>query len=795
MRTVRALPALFATVALLVSGVIAVPAAAAVPPGPAAAAAPPPLGTAVAWGLGGSGQIGDGGLVTRAAPVPVAGVPGGTPVSAVSAGGSHTCAVSGGAAYCWGDNTYGQVGDGTTTRRTAPVRVGGPLIGRQVTAIAAGGYHTCAVASGGVYCWGYNFYGELGNGLSGSGSATSLVPVSTGITSGATAVDAGKYRSCAIVGGGALCWGSNSGGQTGRPSNIAVSATPVSVAGFPGAVTLIGGGDEHMCAVAGGAVYCWGDGSYGQRGDGTRSSFQNVPTKVDGGAMTGRVATAVTGGQTHTCAVGSYRVVCWGGNNVGQLGSGSTDADSTVPVLVYNDAFEENWPGPATEFPVIDAGEVHTCVLFVRKPYCWGGNTNDQLGTGDPATGNLRRTPVATDAEHLLAGRDVVLLAAGGATTIVAAEPPIPASFRAVRPARLLDTRSGASIPAGGTVTVQVTGRGPVVGSGIKSVALTITAIGPSATGSVNGWAAGAAVSNTPLLHFTPGSTVGNQMILPLGSGGKVVLRNNSQGRLHLLADVTGYWFSGPPTKPGTFANSVQYRVLDTRAAGRSPIPAGGSVALVPASGGGFGAPVTSPMLLNLSAVAPAAAGNLVVDCDGRPRPGVATVQFVAGRTVANMAVTPSCPAGRIRIWNTSSRPVQVIVDRFGYFLPGTGDTPGAYVPVGPRRILDTRPGALLGSGQVVVVEAWAAVGTNDRREGMLLTLSVTGPSNTGSIAAYPTGIDPATVRTVNFPIGRGVSGAVAVGDWRFGAVDVRNDSPGPIDLIVDLSGWFRANR
>ncbi len=187
--------------------------------------------------------------------VNTAGVLAGKIVTAINAGGSFTCAVSDGRAYCWGGNSYGQLGNNSTTASSVPVAVDttDKLAGRTVTAIAAGAYHSCVVADSKAYCWGYNVFGQLGN----NSTTASSVPVAVDTT-------------------GTLA------GQT---------------------VTAITAGDRHTCAVAQGRAYCWGQNAYGQLGNNTTTDSK-VPMSVDtSGLLNGQTVTAIAGDGYHSAVL------------------------------------------------------------------------------------------------------------------------------------------------------------------------------------------------------------------------------------------------------------------------------------------------------------------------------------------------------------------------------------------------------------------------------------------------------------------------------------------------------------
>lgn len=288
-------------------------------------------GSVECWGGNSSGQLGDGSTTNRLTPVDVVGLASG--VRAIAAGYYHTCALTiSGGVKCWGDNTYGQIGDGTTTNRLVPVDVSGLTSG--VQAIAAGGTHTCAVTtSGGVKCWGRNWDGQLGDGT--TTSCTTPVDVS-GLTTGVVALAAGNFHTCALsTSGGVKCWGRNGSGQVGDGTMYNVRLTPVDVIGLTAGAQTIAAGGYHTCAItAAGGDQCWGRNDSGQIGNGTTTS-QAVPVDVVGLASG---VVAITAGLNHTCAltsVGSAK--CWGKNDNGQLGDGTT-TDRLTPVEVVG------WP-------------------------------------------------------------------------------------------------------------------------------------------------------------------------------------------------------------------------------------------------------------------------------------------------------------------------------------------------------------------------------------------------------------------------------------------------------------------
>jgi alpha-tubulin suppressor-like RCC1 family protein len=301
-------------------------------------------------------------------------------------GGAHTCARLGdGTVTCWGANGAGQLGAPASDPRPAPLPVAG-LSG--VTRVAAGAEHTCVLVAGGlVKCWGRNDLGQLGDGAPVKGKKPpESAPPARGPSGGAPAPVAGLIdvramwlgdrHACALLSGGrAACWGDDESSQLGAgglggpppPPGKAVFK-PAEVKGLKDATDLALGAHHGCALVAGGAARCWGKNDRGQLGDGT-TEMRPAPVEVRG--LSGALAIAL--GAEHGCALlegGTVR--CWGRNDRGQLGDGTTEP-RTAPVEVKG----------LEGVRAIAAGGAHTCALLEDGTLrCWGENTSGEVGDG-----------------------------------------------------------------------------------------------------------------------------------------------------------------------------------------------------------------------------------------------------------------------------------------------------------------------------------------------------------------------------------------------------------------------------
>jgi Raf kinase inhibitor-like YbhB/YbcL family protein len=336
-------------------------------------------GAVKCWGINWGGQIGDGTDTDRSFPTALTTLTSG--VTQIAAGDSHTCGLlSTGGVKCWGYNGRGQIGDGTTTNRLIPTAL--TTLTSGVTQIAAGNDHTCALLStGGVKCWGYNWSGQIGDGTDRISNRSTPTALST-LTSGVTQIAAGCNHTCALLSTGAVkCWGDNLSGQLGDGTTTN-RLIPTAISTLTSGVTQIAAGCIHTCALLStGGVKCWGYNGFGEIGDGTTTN-RLIPTALT--TLTSGVTQITEGGGDHTCALLSTGgVKCWGRNDSGQIGDGTSTSRTTPTALT----------ALTSGVTQISAGAFHTCArLSTGGVKCWGSNSFGQIGDG--TSGTNRKTPV-----------------------------------------------------------------------------------------------------------------------------------------------------------------------------------------------------------------------------------------------------------------------------------------------------------------------------------------------------------------------------------------------------------------
>jgi len=359
-------------------------------------------GSVSCWGENLVGEIGDGTNVKRTEPTQVTSLGNGRTAVAISSGKYHTCAIlDNGSVSCWGYNNKGQLGDGTNTDRYTPALTSSLGIGRTAVAISSGGSFTCVILDdGNVSCWGKNTYGNLGDGTTVSARYTPAQTSSFGTGRTAVAISSGFEYACALLDDGTVsCWGSNYRGELGNSAyGDRYTPSPTASLGTGRTAVAISSGSTSACAILdNGSVSCWGANLVGAIGDGTNiDRYDPILTSSLG---IGRTAVAISSGGAHACAIlDNGSISCWGHNNRGQLADNTT-TDRNTPSLTSSLGIGRTAIG-------ISSGAFHNCaILDDGNISCWGYNNVGQLGNGYSNYTPQLPSPISS----LGAGRTVAL--------------------------------------------------------------------------------------------------------------------------------------------------------------------------------------------------------------------------------------------------------------------------------------------------------------------------------------------------------------------------------------------------
>jgi alpha-tubulin suppressor-like RCC1 family protein len=317
-----------------------------------------------------------------------------TTFASVTGGGGHTCGLTAaGAAWCWGLNADGQLGDGGAGATAAePIAVAGGLT---FWRLDAGGTHTCGLTVDSLaYCWGDNGDGQLGDG---NGTTDAFEPVAVSGGHKYFSLSAGDRHTCGVAADSTLyCWGTDDDGRLGDGGANTASNVPVQLAAFTSKAVMVTAGGAHSCAVAEMSAgndflvtWCWGANGSGQLGDGNIGISQSVPVTADTGsirmfksfgfATNEHLHRRLSAGALHNCAVQDNRAYCWGANDDGQVGANSATTSFDVPTRVST-LGTSNWDR-------ISAGGSHSCGMIVAHTgsgltgvHCWGRNAEGQVG-------------------------------------------------------------------------------------------------------------------------------------------------------------------------------------------------------------------------------------------------------------------------------------------------------------------------------------------------------------------------------------------------------------------------------
>jgi glucose/arabinose dehydrogenase len=381
--------------------------------------------------------------------------------------------------------------------------------------------------------------------------------------------------------------------------------------------------------------------------------------------------------------------------------------------------------------------------------------------------------------------------------------PPAAGRYVPLTPARILDTRDGTggiSAPLGpaSTASVQVAGRGGVPAAGVAAVAVNVTVTEPTASGHLTVYGRGDQRPLASNLNFDPGKTVPNLVVVKLGTSGGVDVFN-SAGTTHVVFDVAGWYgdAGAPPGSDGLYTAVVPARILDTRdgtGAGVRLAP-GASLDLQVTGRGGVPAGGVGGAVLNVAATNTTAASYLTVFPSGAPRPLASTVNVGAGDTVSNRAMVRLGSGGRVTIYNNAGS-ADVVVDVGGWYTDSSSTaTTGAYTPLVPARILDTRDGTggvsvAVGGGASLDVQVAGRGGVPaSGARAVVLNATVTQPDGPGFLTISPAGAARPLASDLNYATGETRPNLVVVQLGAGGKVTVFASVT--THVVFDVAGWF----
>ena len=626
------------------------------------------------WGNNEFGQLGDGTTTNSSVPVAVIGV---IDALSVDAGQFHTCAVlSSGIAKCWGDNTDGQLGTGTTTGSWVPISVVG--LTPNAERISAGGHHTCVeLTTNEVYCWGANDFGQLGNGTT-TGSLTPSLRSSTALR-----ISVGLEFSCSILSSSSVtCWGRNDERQLQATDGVSLpfSTTSLGISTGNGPIADLNAGDKSACTISliGGAIDCWG---------GLHQSSLPQTTSPPGATIVDPVQTGL--GRQHFCArTAASTVHCWGENQVGQLGNGSSGNATFYPtgeVIGITDAVN-----------LSSGGDTSCVVLATGDVMCWGDNEFGQLGDGSTADSTVPVLVAPLASPNGISPLPPCVLYDSSQATGVLTGP--------LKGGSSVDVQASGIIPAvqGGATNCGVNGA-------TSGVLVNVTSKDPLRSGNIRVFPTGDSASGG-VVNFSlqsPSLDNANAVIVPVSENGQLTIEINagptgvSLAATDVVITVIGFLDSSGmayrPLTPCAFADSRsgtgvfagRYEGSESRtvqAKGTFPADQGGGNTDCQV-GVGAGA-----VLVNLVAVNPLGEGDIGVRASGIDETTyVGYSQFASSMNNSNAVMMPLSPTGTLDLYSVASTGnathIRAVV--LGYF--DLSPTSHKYFPVTPCAAFDSR--------------------------------------------------------------------------------------------------------
>jgi hypothetical protein len=387
-----------------------------------------------------------------------------------------------------------------------------------------------------------------------------------------------------------------------------------------------------------------------------------------------------------------------------------------------------------------------------------------------------------------------------------------PGAFHGLTPSRILDTRDGTGFGTGttgpvgahSTVDLFVNGSNGVPGSGVSAVVLNVTVTGPQQSGFLTVYPDGGAQPFASNLNFSAGQTVAN-LVTVGDSDDEVDFYNGSPGDVQIVADVVGYYTDGSAdsTDPsGRLVALTPSRILDTRdgtGAPAAPIASDGTLSFQVSGRGGVPSSGAGGVVLNLTETSATAAGFVTAWPSDAGQPLASSLNFVAGETVPNLVELPLGPSGSVSLYNSFGGTIDAIADVVGYYTGASASLSldGLYTALPPARVLDTRfgtgaPEAPVGPYSSITVQVTGAGGVpTGGVTAIALNVTATQPQQAGYLTVYPAGAGQPLASNLNFVAGQTVPNLVLCGVSQQGSVTIYNGSPGTVEVVADVQGFF----
>ncbi|HET9655021.1 MAG TPA: hypothetical protein VFP72_06690, partial [Kineosporiaceae bacterium] len=388
-------------------------------------------------------------------------------------------------------------------------------------------------------------------------------------------------------------------------------------------------------------------------------------------------------------------------------------------------------------------------------------------------------------------------LAGGGFTRSapVSAAAAMP-GYTSLTPVRLLGTRTGVgaskgALGPGGSVALQVTGRGGVPTSGVGAVVLNLTGTEPARSTYLTVYPTGEARPLASNLNLAAGQTVPNLVIAKVGAGGSVTIVNDV-GSTHVVADVAGWYATGSYYHPLT-----PTRILDTRSgvgSARAPVGPASTIDLKVGGMGGVPASGAVAVALNVTATDPTAPTYVTAYPSGTSRPLASNLNLPPGGTAAAVVQVKLGTGGQVSLFNAQGS-LELIADVTGWFAAS-----GEYVPLSPARILDTRVGtgapsrALPAGGDLTLPVAGVGGVPASGVRAVVVNVTVTEPAAAGFLTVFPSGVDLPLASNLNFLPGQTIANLVVVKVGTGDQVVIHNGSSGTVHVVGDVSGYYQAS-